>query len=52
MLFHDWLEAQYKSGRLDKEEFERGVDKLREKIDKEIDEERSNNLRQVQTPNK
>lgn len=36
MLFKDWLKAQYKSGRLDKEEVEKAVDelRLREKVTK------------------
>lgn len=33
MTFKDWLETQYKSGRLDQKEIEQAVDELREKID-------------------
>lgn len=36
MLFRDWLEAQYKSGRLDREEIEKAVDKLREKAEEGV----------------
>lgn len=36
MLFRDWLEIHFKSGKINKDEFEKGVDKLRVKIDKEI----------------
>lgn len=37
MLFRDWLEAQYKSGRLYRNEIEKEVDKLRKEIDKGIE---------------
>ena len=33
MTFNDWIETQFNSGRIDREEFNRDLDKLREEVE-------------------
>ena len=37
MIFREWLETQYKTGRLNQEEIEAGVDRLRTQVELESD---------------
>ena len=37
MTFNEWLEKQFNSGRIDREEFNEDLDKLREEVEIKID---------------